>query len=65
MITLHPEFLTENGKPKSVVLPYEEFLELQRVVADAEDLLALREATAEEATAPTLSSDEVRRQLGL
>jgi hypothetical protein len=29
MTQLHPQFLTKNEKPEFVVLPYEEFIDLQ------------------------------------
>jgi hypothetical protein len=65
MIKLHPEFLTIDGQRQFAVLPYDEFLAVQERLADAEDLLELREAKREEADAPTLSMSEVKQQLGL
>jgi hypothetical protein len=65
MFRLHPEFLTKDGKKEFAVLSYEEFVALQEVLADAEDLFDLREAKAEEGSAPTLSLDEVKKRLGL
>ncbi len=35
MIQLHPEILSKDGKPQFAVLPYEEFLQLQAVLARA------------------------------
>ncbi len=63
-LALHPEFLVKNGKREFVVLPYEEFEALQEVLADAQDLIDLRAAKEEEGDAPTLSLEEVKRQLG-
>ena len=54
MISLHPEFLTKDGKRQFAVLPYEEFVALQEVLADAADLIDLREAKADEAATATL-----------
>ena len=65
MIDLHPEILTKNGKREFVVLPYEEFVALQELLADAEDLRELRAAKAEEATAPAVPLAEVKRRLGM
>jgi hypothetical protein len=62
---LHPEFLRKNGKAEFVVLPYEEFLEIQKCLADADDLLELRQAKEEEAGQPGVSMAEVRKRLGL
>ena len=65
MIELHPEILKKNGKNEFVVLPYEEFEAIQALLEDAEDVLELRRAKAEEADAPTIGLNEVRRELGL
>ena len=65
MISLHPEFLTKDGKKQFAVLPYEEFVALQEVLADAADLIDLREAKAEEASADTVPLREVKERLGL
>jgi PHD/YefM family antitoxin component YafN of YafNO toxin-antitoxin module len=62
---LHPEFLVKNGKREFAILPYEEFELLQEMLEDARDLLELREAKAEEADAPTMSLEEVKKRLGL
>jgi hypothetical protein len=65
MIKLHPEFLTKDGQRQFAVLPYDEFLAVQERLADAEELLELREAKREEADAPTLPMSEIKQQLGL
>ena len=65
MISLHPEFLTKDGKKEFAVIPYEEFVALQEVLADAADLIDLREAKANEATAASIPLSEVKRGLGL
>jgi hypothetical protein len=65
MIQLHPEFLTKDGKKEFAVLPYEEFVALQEILADAADLIDLREAKVDEASAPTVPLSEVKDLLGL
>jgi len=65
MISLHPEFLTKDGKREFAVLPYEEFVALQEVLADAADLIDLREAKAGEASAATVPLNEIKDRLGL
>lgn len=65
MIQLHPEFLTKDGKKEFAVLPYEEFVALQAVLADAADLIDLREAKVDEASAATVPLSEVKDRLGL
>ena len=52
MIQLTPEFLKKNGKPEFVVLPYEEFLLLEEILADLQDLQDLRQAKADEQHEP-------------
>jgi hypothetical protein len=65
MISLHPKFLTKDGKRQFAVLPYEEFVALQEVLADATDLIDLRTAKADEADAATVPLSEVKDLLGL
>ncbi len=62
---LHPEILKKEGKNQFVVLPYEEFIAVQELLVDAEDLLELRQAKQEEADEPTIALAEVRRRFGL
>ena len=64
-ITLHPEILSKNGKKEFVVLPYEEFLALQELLDDVEDLLDLRTAKREDDGKPTVSLADVKKELGL
>ncbi|MBI4579198.1 MAG: type II toxin-antitoxin system Phd/YefM family antitoxin [Planctomycetes bacterium] len=47
------------------MLPYEEFLEIQERLADAEDLLELRRAKAENEGQVPVPLDDVRRRFGL
>jgi hypothetical protein len=65
MIELHPEILSKNGKNEFVILPYEEFVALQEWLAHAQDLHDLREAVAAEGDAPTISLEEMKRDLAL
>ncbi len=64
-IELHPEFLTKNGVKEFAVLPYQEFLDLQQWLEDAEDLLDLRVAQKDEANAPTVGLAEVEKEFGI
>ena len=63
MIQLHPEFLTKDGKKEFAVLPYEEFVALQEILADVADLIDLREAKVNEASAATVPLSEVKERL--
>ena len=65
MLKLHPEILVKNGKKLFAVLPYEEFLEVQSRLADAEDLLELRKAKRSDGRKRSIPLSEVKRQLGL
>jgi hypothetical protein len=65
MIKLHPEILRKDGKEQFVVLPYEEFVEIQEALDDAEDLLLLEEARRKDTGAPGVPLEEVMRQFGL
>jgi hypothetical protein len=65
MLELHPNILEKAGKKEFVVLPYEEFVALQQLLADAQDLMDLREAKDAEQHAPNMTFNEVKRQLGL
>lgn len=62
---LHPEILKKNGKNEFVVLPYEEFVALQEILADAEDLIALRSAKDQDGGEPSVSLGELKKRFGL
>ena len=62
---LHPEVLKKNGVNEFVILPYDEFVALQQLLADAQDLVDLREAVAAEKDAPTISLEELKTELGI
>ncbi len=65
MLELHPNILEKKGKKEFVVLPYEEFLALQQIFMDMQDLVDLREAKNAEHDAPSMAFNEVKQQLGL
>ncbi len=65
MLELHPEVLKKNGVSEFVILPYDEFVALQRLLADAQDLADLRDAVRVEADAPTISLEELKSELGV
>jgi len=52
-MSIHPQIIEKDGIKESAVLPYQEFLEIQKILEDFEDLQELREAKAEEFNAPT------------
>ncbi|CAN5135151.1 hypothetical protein BH20GEM2_BH20GEM2_20100 [soil metagenome] len=57
--------MTKAGKKEFVVLPYQEFLVLQEMLEDAEDLMDLRVAKRESEEESSLSLEEARSELGL
>lgn len=65
MLELHPNILEQEGKKQFVVLPYDEFISIQEVLADYEDLRDLRKAKEEEKDAPTISLEKAKNDLGL
>ena len=65
MIEFHPEFLKKNGKNEFVVLPYEEFVSIQELLEDAEDLLLLEQAKKEDHGKPGVSLEEMMKRFGL
>lgn len=65
MVALHPNILERDGEKAFVVLSYEEFLMVEEELQQFEDLKQLRDAKIEEANAPTMSLDGVKKELGL
>ena len=65
MIKLHPEILRKDGKEQFAVLPYEEFLAIQELLEDADDLRAMDQAKAEDHGEPGVPLEEVKRKLGI
>ena len=65
MIELHPEVLKKNGVNEFVILPYDEFVALQKLLADAQDLAELREAVRAEGSAPSISLEKLKADLGV
>ena len=65
MLELHPQILENHGKRQFAVLPYDEFIALQEILADAQDLIDLREAKKAEGEAETMSLDGLKALLGL
>ena len=65
MINLHPNILEFEGRKAFVVLPYDEYLEIEEQLQELEDIKTLRRAKAQEADAPTVSLAEIRTSYGL
>jgi len=65
MVTIHPNILERDGKKAFVILPYEEFVQMEEELQDFEDLKQLRAAKAEESREPTIPLREMKKELGL
>lgn len=65
MLTLHPKIISEDDDQKFVVLPYNEWLIVQEMLEDAQDLADLRAAKAEDTDEPNIPFAEVKRQLNI
>ena len=64
-MTLHAEILVCNGKKQFAVLPYKEFVAIQKRLAEMEDLMELRKAKRAEGRKPSVPLIEVKRRLGI
>ena len=64
-LDLHLNILEFEGRKAFVVLPYDEYLEIEDRRQELEDIRMLRQAKALEADAPTISLDEMRAGYGL
>lgn len=62
---LHPKVLEKDGRKEFVILPYEEFEQIQNELSDYYDLRDLREAKQSEQDAETHSLADVRTELGI
>ncbi len=61
---LHPQVIEKEGRKEFVVLPYEEFLQIQEALDDFEDLRELRKERDESIDAGTRNLREIGKELG-
>ena len=61
---LHPQVIEKEGRKEFVVLPYEEFLQIQEALDDLEDLRELRKERKESIDAGTRNLREIGKELG-
>ncbi|NKB82732.1 MAG: type II toxin-antitoxin system Phd/YefM family antitoxin [Nitrospirales bacterium] len=62
---IHPQILEKNGNKEFVVLPYEEFIQMQETITDYEDLMELQRTKSELKDDPELPLSEVRSSLNI
>jgi len=65
MIELHPNILDKNGVNEFVVLPYKEFIQIEEILQDYQDLKDLRNAKLQEKNAHSIGFEKAKKQLGL
>jgi len=61
---LHPQIIEKEGRKEFVILPYEEFLQIQEALGDFEDLRELRKEREEAMDTPSRSFREIGKELG-
>ena len=64
-MTLHPQIIEKEGKKEFVILPYEEFVQLQEEIEDYKDLKDLRNAKEATGNASAVSLAEIKNELGI
>lgn len=62
-MAIHPQIIEKEGKKEFVVLPYEEFLQIQEALEDFEDLKELRKEKEESKNKPNTPLDKVAEEL--
>lgn len=62
-MSIHPQIIEKDGRKEFVVLPYEEFLQIQEALNDLEDIRILREECDAAASEPTKSLDAVLAEI--
>jgi hypothetical protein len=63
-MSIHPQIIEKEGKKEFVVLPYEEFLQIQAALEDFDDLRILREEKTTSASEPTRKLDDILAEIG-
>ncbi|QTA80206.1 Uncharacterized protein dnl_25000 [Desulfonema limicola] len=65
MLSLHPNILEKDGKKAFAIISYDEFLKIQEILEDYEDLATLRKAKFKESDSMTVSLEHAKKELGL
>ncbi len=60
---LNPQIIEKGGKKEFVILPYEEYQAIEELMEDYMDLIDLREAKFAEQDQPSVSLDDVIKEL--
>ncbi len=62
-MSIHPQIIEKEGRKEFVVLPYDEFIELQNELEDYHDLKILRQEKLISIDQTTKSLDQVLREI--
>jgi PHD/YefM family antitoxin component YafN of YafNO toxin-antitoxin module len=62
-MSIHPQIIEKEGKKEFVVLPYEEYLQIQDALEDLEDIRILREERTSAASDATKSLNDVLAEI--
>ncbi len=63
-MSIHPQIIEKDGRKEFVVLPYDEFLQMQAEIEEYEDLRILREEKATAHGQATRSLDAILKEIG-
>lgn len=63
MVLENAQIIKKEGKKEFVVIPYDEFMKIQEELNSYEDLRFLRKAKKTEKDAPSISMNELKKQL--
>ncbi len=61
---LHPQIIEKSGKKEFVIIPYKEFLKIQEVLEDFEDIRELRKEKIKSKGLPSKPLREIGKELG-
>ncbi|MDR4497962.1 MAG: type II toxin-antitoxin system Phd/YefM family antitoxin [Candidatus Scalindua sp.] len=64
-MAIYPQIIEKDGKKEFVVLPYDEFLQIQEALDDFEDLKELRKEKEESKDQPATPLEKVTKELNL
>jgi len=56
---INAQIIKKNGEKEFVILPYNEFLQMQQAIEDYEDLVDLRKAKSETVNEPSIPYSEI------
>ena len=64
-MTIHSQIIEKDGKKEFVIIPYEEFVQIQEILENFDDLKELRKEKEASKDQPTTPLEKVSKDLGL